>query len=493
MHAIDPRLWTDDPVGQAEVRIRLGWLHLPETSRSMINEINTFVREIQEADFSHALLLGMGGSSLAPEVMNLVFAGQVNGLRFSILDSTDPGQVIAAARRSPAKKTLYIVSSKSGGTAEVNAFLDYFWARTHRIVGKEVNQHFIAITDPNTSLHKLALERGFRKIFKADPNVGGRYSALTAFGIIPAGLMGIDLDTLLGRARYIADQCAANIPEERNPGLVLGAILGEAVRHGRDKLTIIADQRLISFGSWLEQLVAESSGKQNVGIVPVDGEPVAAPQVYGNDRLFIYLRYDGKHDRQCARLRKAGHPVLTINVPDSYALGAEFYRWEVATAVACIILGVNAFDQPDVQDAKTQTKDKIADYLASGVFDGGKPVWEGQGVRVYGDLPSGITGLNEALEAFLALGKAGDYVALNAFLPRNAHNKTFLRKLRIAIRARTRLATTVGFGPRFLHSGQLHKGGENNGMFYKSPPIRLMMSKSLVRACHSAQWNGVNP
>jgi transaldolase/glucose-6-phosphate isomerase len=450
----DASLWVDDPQGQAEIKRRLGWLRLPENSKKTLADLKKFTSEIQQAGIESVLLLGMGGSSLAPEVMSLIFnywehAGK--GYSFAILDSTDPGQVTATARRFPVKKTLFIVSSKSGGTAEVNAFLDFFWSRAHRKLGKKAAEHFIAITDPGTSLDKLANERKFRRVFQADPDVGGRFSALSMFGLVPAALMGIDVEKFLDRAASFAAQCAKDKPAARNPGLVLGAILGETSLQGRDKLTLIADPPLVSFGSWLEQLLAESSGKDGKGIVPVDLEPIGPPEVYGNDRVFVYLRVDGKYDHAVNRLCKAGHPALVFTINDPYDLAAEFYRWEFAVAVACAILGINAFDQPDVQDSKDRTKAKIKEYIETGRLVEGKTAsWEDQ----------------QALKAFLAQAKQGDYVALNAYIPRNRKMAALLRRLRLAIREYTGCATTVGFGPRFLHStGQLHKGGTGKGLF----------------------------
>ncbi|MBN2147265.1 MAG: bifunctional transaldolase/phosoglucose isomerase [Anaerolineales bacterium] len=471
LHAVDPTLWTRESEGQKEIRIRLGWLTLPTSSRDLLPELRDFAVDIRQEGFTHLLLLGMGGSSLAPEVMRLIFWSMVPGedkpgLDLAILDSTDPAQVRTALNRAPIRRTLFIVSSKSGGTAEVNAFLDYAWACARRAVGKRAGEHFIAITDPGTSLEALAMERSFRKVFRADPHVGGRYSALTAFGLVPAALMGLDVSGLLDRAAWMARQCAPEHPAERNPGLVLGAIMGEAALQGRDKLTLIADDGLAPLGAWLEQLIAESSGKQGMGIVPIDAEPPASPELYGADRLFVYLRRSGRYDRFASRLRKAGQPVLTIKIVENIDLGAEFYRWEVATAVACVVLGVNAFDQPDVQDSKTRTKAKIAIFRQQGMFEEGEPAWEKEGIRLYGTLPPGIQSPVEALYAFLRQGRPGDYVALNAYVPRNTEMGALLRRLRIAIQKRTHLATTVGFGPRFLHStGQLHKGGADNGLF----------------------------
>lgn len=459
----DPSLWTDDPQGRAEIRKRMAWRDLPETSRPYLADLTRFVKEIKSSGIDHVLVLGMGGSSLAPEVTARIFEvlpPQLTGVSFAILDSTDPGQVAATVRRFPVEKTLYIVSSKSGGTAEVNAFLDLFWDRARRKLGDRAAEHFVAITDPGTSLEKLATERKFRHIFPGDPGVGGRFSALSLFGLVPAAAIGVNLDILLHRATFIATQCAKDVPAGRNPGLVLGGIIGEAVLQKRDKLTIIADPPLSSFGSWLEQLVAESSGKIGKGIVPVDLEPPAAPKNYGNDRLFIYFRFDGQYDRALARLSKAGSPVLTFPLSDPYDLGVEFYRWEFAIAVACAVLGVNAFDQPDVQDSKDRTKAKIKEYLNTG------KLLEGEKISV-DDLPK--------LESFLKQAKAGDYIALNAYLPRNPQISAHLRKLRVAIRKLTGCATTVGFGPRFLHStGQLHKGGPDSGLYLQitADPVR---------------------
>jgi transaldolase/glucose-6-phosphate isomerase len=447
-------LWTDDPQGQTEIRQRMGWLKLPETSRLFLADLNKFAEEIRKKGIDHVLLLGMGGSSLAPEVMSLIFtqmSNSGNGVTFAILDSTDPGQVSTTARRFPAEKTLYIVSSKSGGTAEVNAFLDFFWARAHRKLGRKAAQHFIAITDPGTSLDKLARERGFLHTFPGDPGVGGRFSALSLFGLVPAALIGIDVDKFLDRAAVVAALCAKDKPAASNPGLVLGSILGEAALQGRDKLSIIADPALASLGSWLEQLVAESSGKDGGGIIPVDLEPPAAPKAYGADRLFVYFRANGQYDRVINRLRKAGFPALTFEIHALYDLAAEFYRWEFAITVACAILRINAFDQPDVQDSKDRTKVKIKEYLETGKLAEGKTVsWK--------DI--------KPLKAFIGQAKVGDYVALNAYLPRNRQMAALLRRLRLAIRKQTGCATTVGFGPRFLHStGQLHKGGPGNGLY----------------------------
>ena len=318
-------------------------------------------------------------------------------------------------------------------------------------------------------MEALANARGFLKAFQADPAIGGRYSALSHFGLVPAALMGLDVEDLLQRGKWMMRQCAANVSGPRNPGLVLGAILGQAVVTGRDKLTILADKSVAPMGAWLEQLIDESSGKQGKGIIVIDGEPVTIPENYSDDRLFVYLRHEGSLDSSVEKIKLAGHPVLVFDINDVYDLGAEFYRWEVATAFACSILGINAFDQPDVQDSKTRTINKINAYNQYGKLDEGEPIWKKQGIQAFSTIPLTGSGLKKSLHDFLELAAKGsgrNYVAINAYLPRNAANTFMLTELRKALRQRTRCATTLGFGPRFLHStGQLHKGGPDTGLF----------------------------
>ncbi len=469
----DPTLWVSDPAAQEEIRKRMDWLFLPKTSRALIPDMAGLMAGCQVEGFTHALLLGMGGSSMAPEVFSYTFGQRETdgaiGLDLTVLDSTDPGQVRAAARNSPVDSTLHIVSSKSGTTSEINAFLDYFWARAKRRHGKQAGRYFIAITDPGTALEKIARERGFRQVFHGDPGVGGRNSALSAFGLVPATLLGIDTTKLLDRAQAMMDACDPDKPAACNPGLVLGAVLGEAALQGRDKLTLLTEPAWGAFGAWLEQLVAESSGKQGKGILPVDNEPPARASAYGKDRIFVYLRQKGDLDAFAARLRRARQPVLVLDVADEYDLSAEFYRWEVATAVACAVLGVNSFDQPDVQDNKNRTARKITDYAATGKLEEGQPLRTLEGAWVYGEEFPGYKQaktLSYLVGQFLKQVKAGDYVAINAYLPRNPNNFARLQKLRKVVGRRTGAATTLGFGPRFLHStGQLHKGGPDTGVF----------------------------
>jgi transaldolase/glucose-6-phosphate isomerase len=473
IHAHDPSLWTDDAEGQAEIRKRLGWLDAPTKSRKLILQLAQLLNDCQESGYTHVLLLGMGGSSLAPEVLALTRGTQPGndkpGLTLSILDSTDPAQVKTALENSDLQNTLYVVASKSGSTSEVMAFLEFFWDQAVQALGVDASRHFVAVTDPGSGLSKIAEDRKFRSIILADPEVGGRYSALIAYGLTAAALLGMDTALLLERAAGMANQCSPITTAQRNPGLVLGAVLGEAALQGRDKLTILADPELNSLGSWLEQLIAESSGKSGKGIIPVDIEPLAEPETYSHDRLFVYLHRSNTLASFTEKLKNAGHPVLCMPIHDNADLGAEFFRWEMATAVACAMIGVNAFDQPDVQDSKTRTKAKINEYQQKRSFDDGTCLWENERGKVFGAEVPGIEeawSLSDVIEIFLKQAKPNDYVAINAYLPRNEKTLASLQTLRAVIQKHTGRATTLGFGPRFLHStGQLHKGGPNSGLF----------------------------
>ncbi len=441
----DPELWTTDPEGQAEIKRRLGWLHSIEDARKRLDGYYEFAKQVHEEGIDRALVIGMGGSSLTAEVFSSLLAGAniEAKLSLAILDSTDPSQVAQAFKDYPPEKALYIIASKSGGTAELMAAFDYIWEKS----GGE-GSRFIAITDAGTSLEKTAQERGFRKIFNADPNVGGRFSALTDFGLVPAALLGMDIERLLASAEKIEKDSHT----EFGAGFVLGTVIAEAALAGKDKLTLIADAPVSALAGWVEQVVAESSGKQGKGILPVALEPLGAPNVYGKDRLFVYLRNNGEHDEKISALKAAGFPVLEFAVNSPYDSGAEFYRWEIATVVACHILGVNPLDQPDVQDSKLRTLAKIKDYQSTGKL-----------AEV--DLVE-MKDAKAALNEFLAQAAAGNYVSINAYLPRNGENIEALQKLRAAIREKTGCAVTAGFGPRFQHStGQFHKGGPNTGLF----------------------------
>jgi transaldolase/glucose-6-phosphate isomerase len=445
----DPTLWTTNPASQAEVKVRLGWLDSPEKARALIPAYKSFADEIHNAGIDRVLVLGMGGSSLTAEVLSSLLAGaKIDApLSLAILDSTDPAQVMQAAQEYTSDKSLYIVASKSGGTAEVTAAFDYFWD-----LSEGDGSRFIAITDPGTTLEKLARERGFRKIFSSDETVGGRFAALTDFGLVPASLLGMDLSRLLDRAVWMKKQCLPLNGVARNPAMMLAAVIAESALAGRDKLTLQADAPLSALAGWIEQIIAESSGKQGRGILPVSLEPMGEVKDYGKDRMFVYLRQTGELDAQMKSLREAGYSVLEFTIPDPYAVGAEFYRWEIAISIACYILGINAFDQPDVQDSKDRTKKKIAEFQKSG-----KLVEADSGIRIKE---------SKKLLAFIKQAKAGDYITLNVYLPRNADTIDALQKMRFSIRAKTGCAVTAGFGPRFQHStGQFHKGGPANGLF----------------------------
>lgn len=445
----DVTLWSDTPEGRHEAGIRLGWLDSPEKARARIPVYQSFAEEIRSEGIDRVLVLGMGGSSLTAEVLSSLMAGASAEAKLSlaILDSTDPQQVAGAAQNFPPEKSLYIVASKSGGTAEALAAFNLFWELSHGNGAR-----FAATTDPGTDLEKLALERGFRKIFSSDESVGGRFSALTDFGLVPAALLGLDLNRLLDRADWMKRQCGANVPAARNPGAALGAVLAESALAGRDKLTVLADAPVSALAGWIEQIVAESSGKEGRGILPVVLEPLDAPEVYGDDRLFVYLRQTGELDNGVAALQHAGFPVIQLPIENFYDAGAEFFRWEMAISVACHILGLNAFDQPNVQDSKARTNARIADFQKTGKLADVDLV-EARGAK-------------PVLEKFLAQVKAGDYVAINAYLPRRAETIETLQRMRTAIREKTHCAVTAGFGPRFQHStGQFHKGGPNTGWF----------------------------
>ena len=464
----DASLWTQSVEGQQEIEKRLGWLEAPRMGIPLVSPIQKIKQDLTKEGFNRVVLIGMGGSSLAAEVMACILGKQSNGLELRILDSTDPVQVLHTMQWAEEAKTVFLVSSKSGTTAEINSAFQYAWERITTLGSKNPGEHFIAITDPGTALQKMAEEYQFRAIMLADPNVGGRYSALTAFGLVPAGLLGVSLPTLLKTSQEARCECDPTIPAGRNPGMVLGAILGEAYLQGKDKLTILTDEKWSSFGSWVEQLIAESSGKEGKGILPIDQEPVIMAEMYPTDRVFVYLRQDGREDQRVQEIRAAGHPCLVIAVDEEYALAEQFYQWEFATAAACAILNVNAFDQPNVQDSKTRTKQKIQTIEETGQLDQEKPLWEGPDFQVFSKEKLDIKDakIEIIIDQFLKGYQATDYVAINAFLERNEAHHAILQGFRKYVAEKYQLATTLGYGPRFLHStGQLHKGGKNNGYF----------------------------
>jgi len=463
----DHTVWKPEPT---EITNRLGWLHSPEVMAEAIPGINAFVETVRAEGYMHALLLGMGGSSLAPEVFRFTFGVKKGCLDLAVLDSTDPDAVLAQAKRFDPAKTLFIVSTKSGGTVETFSFFKYFYNLTAEKLGTEkAGSHFVAITDPGSGLADTAKKYNFRKTFLNDPNIGGRYSALSYFGLVPAALIGVDLKTLLERAATMAcNSEGCNCPQGGdNSSGKLGAIIGEMAAAGRDKVTLIASPPIKYFGAWAEQLIAESTGKEGVGILPVDGEEAGAPAIYADDRFFAYLRLesDATFDSKVEALRQAGHPVMQLNLRDLYDLGAEFFRWEMATIIAGRRLGINPFDQPNVESAKVLARQMVAAYQKEGKLPELAPGLRANGVAVYSDVAAKT--VDEALSKFLAQANSGrDYVSLQAYVQPTLETDAALQKLRTKIQTNLRLATTVGYGPRFLHStGQLHKGDAGNGLF----------------------------
>jgi transaldolase/glucose-6-phosphate isomerase len=435
---------------------------------------------VRAGGFEQALLLGMGGSSLCPEVLALTFPTAAGLPRLRVLDSTDPQQITAVEDELDLAKALFFVSSKSGTTLEPNIFAAYFHARVTELLGaEEAGRRFIAITDPGTPLEKLAERSGYRAVFHGWPSIGGRYSALSDFGMIPGAAAGVDVLELLDRAERMAHACAACVPAADNPGLQLGAIIGICATSGRDKLTLISSAGIRDLGAWLEQLLAESTGKQGKGVVPVDREPLGVPEVYGDDRLFVYLRLAGdddtEQDAKVAALERSGQPVVRIVLDDLGDLGGEFFRWEFATAVAGSIIGIDPFDQPDVEDAKIAARKLTDAYDESGSLPELHWLYDGDGVRLYADERNArelqeAAGHARSLEGFLAVQlsnvEPGDYLALLAYLPMTPGNERLLTEIRVLIRDHLHVATCVGFGPRFQHStGQAYKGGPNSGVF----------------------------
>jgi transaldolase/glucose-6-phosphate isomerase len=467
----DARLWT----GSDEAKW-LGWLNVIEDQRKRIGSLSSLADDIQRQGFSCVLLLGMGGSSLGPEVFAETFGHQDGRPELLVLDSTDPPQIRTIESRIDPARTLFVVSSKSGSTLEPNILKQYFLECAKRAVGAdEAASRFIAITDPGSKLQTIAERDLFRHVAFGIPNIGGRYSVLSDFGLVPAAAMGLDIGRLLGAAQKMVRSCAANVPPADNPGVVLGTVLGVLGKSGGDKLTIIASPGLADFGAWLEQLLAESTGKQGKGIIPVDAEPLGPPDVYGKDRVFVYVRLSGeadaKQDDAVAALERAGHPIVRIAVTDRYHIGQEFFRWEFATAVAGSILGINPFDQPDVEASKNKTRELTTAYERTGQLPPETALMDEAGLTLFADERNSkafrkATTLVEYLAVHFERIRAGDYCALLAYIERNKRHRDALQELRVLIRDRKRVATCLGFGPRFLHStGQAYKGGPNTGVF----------------------------
>ena len=454
----------------------LGWLTIAEEQLANIDALKRIAEDAKKARFKHALLLGMGGSSLCPEVLCMTF-GKIKGFpELHVLDSTDPAQIKALEAKVDLKSTICIVSSKSGSTLEPNIYKQYFFDRVKAKVGeKEAGNRFIAITDPGSKMQQVAEADKFRKIFMGVPSIGGRYSALSNFGMVPAAIMGLDVAKFLNNTEEMVKACGASTSTDSNPGVILGTILGVAANHGRDKLTIVTSPGIFDLGAWLEQLIAESTGKIGKGIIPVDRERLAKPAAYGNDRVFAYLRLASKpnkaQDAAVAALEKAGHPVVHITLPNTYNLGQEFFRWEIATAVAGSIISINAFNQPDVEASKIETKKLTSQYETTGSLPPESPFFEEKGIKLFADEKNaaalrGGTKLVDVLKAHFSRLGAGDYFAVLGYITMNLANEKTLQTIRHAVRDKKTVATVLGFGPRFLHStGQAYKGGPNSGVF----------------------------
>ncbi|MEA2881836.1 MAG: transaldolase / glucose-6-phosphate isomerase [Bradyrhizobium sp.] len=457
----------------------LGWLDSAATEKGKLADYRDFADWVKQQGFSDTVVLGMGGSSLGPEVIAETFGQQAGFPKLHVLDSTDPGQVRAMAKAVNIAKTLFIVSSKSGGTTEPNVMKDFFFAEVGAAIGAgKAGQHFVAVTDPGSSLEKTAKAQNFARVFHGDPAIGGRYSVLSPFGLVPAAAAGIDLAQFLELSLSMVRSCGADVPPQENPGVQLGLAMGIAGTAGRDKVTILSSKKIADFGAWAEQLIAESTGKDGKGLIPIDGEPPGEPGVYGRDRFFIDLRIDGEadadHDTKLAALEQAGHPVVRIALQSVDHIGQEFFRFEIATAVAGSVLGINPFNQPDVEAAKVKTRELTAAFEKTGKLPAEAPVMSTNEVDLFTDdknanalRKAGADGdLGSWLKAHLGRAGAGDYVALLAYVERNRSNIEQLQRMRLAVRDRRHVATCAEFGPRFLHStGQAYKGGPDSGVF----------------------------
>ena len=462
----DHTVWKPEPT---EITNRLGWLHIAEAMGDEVQRMQEFADAVRADGYTHALLLGMGGSSLAPEVFCKTFGVQEGYLDLAVLDSTDPATVADLAERLDPQRTLFIVSTKSGTTVETLSFFKSFYNWVRDAIGEQrAGDHFIAITDPGASLINVAERYHFREIFLNDPNIGGRYAALSFVGLVPAALIGMDIALLLNRARAMAGNCKTSNHSKPDDSITarLGAVLGALAKAGRDKVTLVASAPVTSFGDWLEQLIAESTGKEGQGIVPVVGEAVGSPDKYGADRLFVHLCLEGDttNDAAMTELEKVGNPIIHISLGDRYDLGAQCFLWEMAVAVACHRLGVNPFNQPNVEAAKNRARQAVDEYKKRGTLPVETPTLTEGDIAVYSAVKAKSPGT--ALTDFLSQSEPGAYIAIQAYVQPTPKIETALQGLRTKVRDRFRLATTLGYGPRFLHStGQLHKGDGGRGLF----------------------------
>jgi transaldolase/glucose-6-phosphate isomerase len=464
----DPDLWKPgDPAHAAVIRNRLGWLDVVDTMRAALPRLIGLTSEVQQAGIRNCVLLGMGGSSLCPEVLRSSFGSAAGQPELHVLDTTDPAAIAQLTDRLDPRTTLFIVASKSGTTLETLSHLAHFWEWVTSAGILDAGQHFICVTDPGSALGDTARERKFRHVFENPADIGGRYSALSFFGLVPAAIIGIDIDAFLDRAQQMRLQSRPGIPPSLNPGLALGTALGLMQGSGRDKVTILAPPRIAAFSLWAEQLIAESTGKEGKGLIPIGDEPIGEPGVYGDDRILTVLRRrdeDPEFDAEVGALRNAGIPSVTMQLDDLLDLAAEFFRWEFATAVAGAALGIDPFDEPNVKESKDNTRRVLDNYVKNGRLADEPASASDDGISVFG--APARRDIDGALTEFLSAVRPGDYVALMAYVTPNSENEAALQRLRVAIRDEHRVATTLGFGPRFLHStGQLHKGGPDSGLY----------------------------
>jgi transaldolase / glucose-6-phosphate isomerase len=472
----DASLWTNTDESKW-----LGWLDIVDQQLSDVAKFKALAAEIREDGFTHILLLGMGGSSLAPEVFSLTYGQQSGFPQLLVLDSTDPVQIKSLRGKIDPARTLFCVSSKSGTTLEPNIYMQYFYDETKKVVGDRAGHHFIAVTDPGSKLEGVAAQLQFRRVYRGVPSIGGRYSALSDFGMVPHAAAGMDTENFLKRTSAMVQTCKGP-DSNNNPGVSLGLILGTAaMKFGRDKVTLICSQAIHDLGAWLEQLLAESTGKEGRGLIPVDREPLFAPdgqdtEVYGNDRIFAYIKFAGDNDKTVegvvSALEKAGQPVVRIVMNDLYDLGQVFFQWEIATAVAGSVIGINAFNQPDVEASKVVTRELTSEFEKTGSLPAEKPILEGDGFKLFTDetnaqaLLKDGNSVGSVIRQHLDRLKPGDYFGLLAYIPMFPEYEAVLQEIRKAVVEAERVATVLGFGPRFLHStGQAYKGGPNSGVF----------------------------
>ncbi len=467
----DATLWTDTDESKW-----LGWLSIVGEQLGDTSKFKALAAEIQEDGYTHILLLGMGGSSLCPEVFSMTYGKQAGAPELLVLDSTDPLYIKSMRDKIDPARTLFCVSSKSGTTLEPNIYMQYFYEETKKAVGDEAGHHFIAVTDPGSKLEGVAEKLGFRRVYHGVSSIGGRYSALSDFGLVPHAAMGLDTEKFLRRTAVMVEACKSS-EVARNPGVELGLMLGTAAtKFKRDKVTLICSQSIYDLGAWLEQLLAESTGKQGHGLIPVDREPLAKPDQYGDDRVFAYIRFvkdnEARLESAVAAVESAGHPVVRIVINDLYDLGQAFFQWEIATAVAGSILGIDAFNQPDVEASKVVTRDLTSEYEKSGSLPAEKPIAEDNGIELYTDktnadalMKQGSSVGSIIREHIDRLGTS-DYFGLLAYVPMFPEHEARLQTIRERVLDAKKVATVLGFGPRFLHStGQAYKGGPNSGVF----------------------------